>query len=39
MSPQRAEAILNAAEDKEMDVQGNHQRKNVPLPPPRGKDW
>jgi len=38
MTPQQAEAVLNAAEDKETDVQGKHQKKNVPTPP-RGKDW
>jgi len=38
MTPQQAEAVLNAAEDKEIDVQGKHQLKNVPTPP-RGKDW
>ncbi len=38
MTPQQAEAVLNAAEDKEIDVQGKRQKKNVPTPP-RGKDW
>ena len=38
MTPQQAEAVLNAAEDKETDVQGKRQKKNVPTPP-RGKDW
>ena len=38
MTPQQAEAVLNAAEDKETDVQGKRQKKNVPAPP-RGKDW
>jgi len=38
MTPQQAEAILNAAEDREADVQGDRQKKNVPAPP-RGKDW
>jgi len=38
MTPQQAEAVLNAAEDKETDVQGKHQKKNVPTPP-RGRDW
>jgi hypothetical protein len=38
MTPQQAEAVLNAAEDKETDVQGKHQARNVPVPP-RGKDW
>jgi hypothetical protein len=38
MTPQQAEAVLNAAEDKETDVQGKRQRKNVATPP-RGKDW
>jgi Ca-activated chloride channel homolog len=38
MTPQQAEAVLNAAEDQETDVQGKRQKKNVPMPP-RGKDW
>jgi Ca-activated chloride channel homolog len=38
MTPQQAEAVLNAAEDRETDVQGKRQKKNVPTPP-RGKDW
>ena len=38
MTPQQAEAVLNAAEDKETDVQGKRQKKNVPTPP-SGKDW
>ena len=38
MTPQQAEAVLNAAEDQETDVQGKQQKKNVPTPP-RGKDW
>src|SRR6185503_14713323 len=38
MTPQQAEAVLNAAEDQETDVQGKRQKKNVPTPP-RGKDW
>jgi hypothetical protein len=38
MTPQQAEAVLNAAEDKETDVEGKRQKKNVPTPP-RGKDW
>jgi Ca-activated chloride channel family protein len=38
MTPQQAEAVLNAAEDKETDVQGKRQKKNVPTPP-KGKDW
>jgi hypothetical protein len=38
MTPQQAEAVLNAAEDQETDVQGKRQKKNVPAPP-RGKDW
>jgi len=38
MTPQQAEAILNAAEDREADIQGDRQKKNVPAPP-RGKDW
>ena len=38
MTPQQAEAVLNAAEDKETDVQGKRQKRNVPTPP-RGKDW
>ena len=33
MTPQQAEAVLNAAEDKETDVQGKRQKKNVPTPP------
>jgi Ca-activated chloride channel family protein len=39
MNEQRAEQILNAMEKEEMDVQGRQQRKNVPKPPPAGKDW
>ncbi len=39
MNEQRAEQILNAMEKEEMDVQGRQQRKNVPKPPPVGKDW
>jgi Ca-activated chloride channel homolog len=38
MTPQQAEAVLNAAEDQETDVEGRRQKKNVPTPP-RGKDW
>jgi len=38
MTPQQAEAILNAAESEETDVQGKKQRRNVPAPP-RGRDW
>ena len=38
MTPQQAEAVLNAAEDQETDVQGKRQKRNVPTPP-RGKDW
>jgi len=39
MNEQRAEQILNSMEKEEMDVQGRNQRKNVPKPPPAGKDW
>jgi Ca-activated chloride channel family protein len=39
MNEQRAEQILNAMEKEEQDVQGKQQRKNVPKPPPAGKDW
>jgi hypothetical protein len=38
MTPQQAEAVLNAAEDQETDVEGKRQKKNVPTPP-KGKDW
>jgi Ca-activated chloride channel family protein len=36
---QQASAILENAEREERDVQGKNQRKNVPQPPPQGKDW
>lgn len=36
---QQAEAVLNNAAREEQDVQGRKQQKNVPQPPPRGKDW
>ena len=39
MNEQRAEQILNSMEKEEQDVQGKQQRKNVPKPPPAGKDW
>ena len=39
MNEQRAEQILNAMEQEEQDVQGKQQKKNVPKPPPAGKDW
>ena len=39
MNAQRAEQILNAMEQEEQDVQGRKQRRNVPQPPPSGKDW
>jgi Ca-activated chloride channel family protein len=39
MNEQRAEQILNAMEKEEQDVQGKQQKKNVPKPPPAGKDW
>jgi len=39
MNEARAEQILNAMEKEEQDVQGKQQRKNVPKPPPAGKDW
>jgi len=39
MNEQRAEQILNSIEKEEQDVQGKQQRKNVPKPPPAGKDW
>jgi Ca-activated chloride channel homolog len=38
MTPQQAEAVLNAAEDQETDVEGKRQKRNVPTPP-KGKDW
>jgi Ca-activated chloride channel homolog len=38
MTPQQAEAVLNAAEDQETDVEGRRQKRNVPTPP-KGKDW
>jgi len=39
MNEARAEQILNAMEQEEQDVQGKQQKKNVPRPPPAGKDW
>ena len=39
MTEQRAEQILNSMEQEEQDVQGKQQKKNVPRPPPAGKDW
>jgi Ca-activated chloride channel family protein len=39
MNEQRAEQILNSMEQEEQDVQGKQQKKNVPRPPPAGKDW
>jgi Ca-activated chloride channel family protein len=39
MTEQRAEQILNSMEHEEQDVQGKQQKKNVPRPPPAGKDW
>ncbi len=38
MTPQQAEAVLNAAEDQETDVPAKRHNKNVPTPP-AGKDW
>jgi hypothetical protein len=31
--------VLNNAAREEQDVQGRKQQKNVPQPPPHGKDW
>jgi Ca-activated chloride channel family protein len=39
MNEQRAEALLNAVEQQEQDVQGRKQRRSVPQPPPGGRDW
>ncbi len=39
LGTQQAEAVLNNAAREEQDVQGRKQQKNVPQPPPRGKDW
>jgi len=39
MNAQRAEQILNSMEQQEQDVQGRKQRRNVPTPPPDGRDW
>lgn len=39
MNEQRAEQLLNAVEQQEQDVQGRKQRRNVPQPPPGGRDW
>lgn len=39
ISEQQAGAILDNAEREERDVQGKRQRRNVPQPPPTGKDW
>jgi Ca-activated chloride channel family protein len=35
----QADAILRNAEREERDVQGRRQRRNVPQPPPTGRDW
>ena len=39
MTESRAEALLNAVEQQEQDVQGRKQRRSVPQPPPNGRDW
>ncbi len=39
VSQQRAGLILDNIEREERYVQNKRQQKNVPQPPPRGKDW
>lgn len=39
LGTQQADAVLNNAAREEQDVQGRKQQKNVPQPPPHGKDW
>jgi len=39
LGTQQADAVLNNAAREEQNVQGRKQQKNVPQPPPHGKDW